>query len=263
MSTPDIDAAILDQKLADATPAAIIAEAARVAPHGRLAVVSSFGAESAVLLKFVAEVDRAIPVLFLDTGWLFEETLVYRHTLADRLGLTDVRVFVPSASELVRQDPRRELWFADPDACCNLRKVVPLEHALQPFSAWLNGRKRYHGAERARLPVVEADGKRLKFNPLANLARPELERMFDAFDLPRHPLEAAGFASIGCMPCTSRVKAGEDVRAGRWRGRGKTECGIHTASLRQEALEQETPGQETLGRETPAKPGERAADPAI
>jgi phosphoadenosine phosphosulfate reductase len=196
-------------------------------------VVSSFGTESAALLKLVAETDRSLPVLFLDTGWLFEETLAYRDVLAAWFGLTDVRVFAPSASALARQDPQRELWFTDPDACCGLRKVVPLAEALQPFDAWINGRKRYHGHARATLPIVEHDGRRLKFNPLAQVTRQDLERMFTEADLPRHPLEARGFTSVGCMPCTQRVRSGEDLRAGRWRGLTKTECGIHLAKRRQ------------------------------
>lgn len=223
-------AATLSRMLDRAPPADIIAEALRSAPDGRLAAVSSFGTESAVLLKFVADVDRAIPVLFLNTGWLFEETLAYRDTLVRRLGLTDIRTIDPDAVTLQNDDPERDLWFRDPDACCHIRKVGPLAAALRGFDGWLNGRKRFHGNERAGLAVVEADGPRLKFNPLANLTQADVRGIFDDFDLPRHPLERFGFASIGCTPCTSRTRPGEDVRAGRWRDRGKTECGIHSAS---------------------------------
>ena len=219
----------LNSRLDGAAPQEIITAARDAVAPGRLAVVSSFGTESAVLLKLVAEADRSLPVLFLDTGWLFEETLAYRDVLTAWFGLTDIRVFAPSASALARQDPQREQWFTDPDACCGLRKVVPLAEALQPFDAWINGRKRYHGSARATLPVVEHDGRRLKFNPLAQVTRQDLERTFIQADLPRHPLEARGFASVGCMPCTQRTRAGEDLRAGRWRGLTKTECGIHLA----------------------------------
>ncbi len=222
-------AATLNRMLDRAPPADIIAEAVRSAPDGRLTAVSSFGTESAVLLKFVADVDPSIPVLFLNTGWLFEETLAYRDTLVRRLGLTDIRTLNPDAATLQNDDPEKDLWSRDPDACCNIRKVEPLAAALRGFEAWLNGRKRFHGSERRGLAVVEADGPRLKFNPLANLTQAEVRGIFEEFDLPRHPLERHGFASIGCMPCTSRTQAGEDVRAGRWRGRGKTECGIHGA----------------------------------
>jgi phosphoadenosine phosphosulfate reductase len=220
-------AARLDRRLADASPRDIIAEAIRSVPCGRLAVVSSFGTESAVLLKYVADIDRSIAVVFLDTGWLFEETLAYRNTLIDTLHLQDVRTVLPPAADEARADPQRDLWASDPDACCALRKVVPLAAALADFDAWTTGRKRFQGGERARLPVVEADGGRLKFNPLARLTSAEIGLEMAASGLPSHPLAAAGYASLGCMPCTSRTQPGEDPRAGRWRGRGKTECGIH------------------------------------
>jgi len=193
-----------------------------------LALVSSFGTESAALLKVMAEVDPAIPVIFLDTGWLFEETLTYRDTLIARLGLRNVRSIKPLEQTLSREDPDRSLWFSDPDACCRIRKVEPLSRALAPFQAWINGRKRFQGGVRADIPVVEEDGSRLKFNPFANVSRDQIEAIYKASKLPPHPLVAKGFLSVGCMPCTSRAKAGEDVRAGRWRGTAKTECGIHT-----------------------------------
>ena len=193
-----------------------------------LALVSSFGTESAALLKVMAEVDPAIPVIFLDTGWLFEETLTYRDTLIARLGLRDVRSIKPLEQTLSREDPDRSLWFSDPDACCRIRKVEPLSRALAPFQAWINGRKRFQGGVRADIPVVEEDGARLKFNAFANVSREQIESIYKSSKLPPHPLVAKGFLSVGCMPCTSRAKAGEDVRAGRWRGTAKTECGIHT-----------------------------------
>ncbi|MCK0198044.1 phosphoadenylyl-sulfate reductase [Ancylobacter sp. 6x-1] len=238
IETPEITrpaASPLDRLAAElehASPQAIIRAAAATVPAGRLCVVSSFGTESAALLAYVAEVDPAIPVVFLDTGWLFEETLAYRDELAARLGLTDVRSILPDAPSLAAQDPERDLWFTDPDACCRVRKVEPLARALTGFDAWLNGRKRYHGGTRAAIPVVEPDGERLKFNPLANAPQDEVEGVYERLGLPRHPLVAKGFASVGCMPCTSRAAAGEGVRDGRWRGRAKTECGIHTLSLK-------------------------------
>jgi phosphoadenosine phosphosulfate reductase len=178
----------------------------------------------------MAEVDPAIPVIFLDTGWMFEETLAYRDTLIEKLGLRDVRSIKPAAEALARQDPDGDLWFSDPDACCRLRKVEPLARALKPFDAWINGRKRFQGGLRTAIPVVEQDGVRLKFNPFANTTRAEIEAIYKSADLPQHPLLASGFLSVGCMPCTSRTEAGEDARAGRWRGRAKTECGIHAGT---------------------------------
>lgn len=225
---PRLDAAALDARLRTARPTEIIAAALDAFP-GRVAAVSSFGTESAVLLHLIAQVDPAMPVLFLDTGHLFPETLAYRDALAERLGLTGIVTFRPDARELAGRDPGNALWAENPDACCALRKVEPLARALAPYGAWINGRKRYQAATRADIPVVETDGARVKFNPLAAMVRADLEGYMAAHDLPRHPLEAFGFASVGCMPCTTRVMPGEDPRAGRWRGRAKTECGIHIA----------------------------------
>ena len=219
----------LDRALRDASPADIIATALRTVGRDRLALVSSFGTESAALLKVMADVDPAISVIFLDTGWLFEETLAYRDTLIERLGLRDVRSIKPLQETLSREDPESDLWFSDPDACCRIRKVEPLARALQPFDAWINGRKRFQGGVRGAMAVVEDDGARLKFNPFADVSREEIEAIYRDANLPSHPLVASGFLSIGCMPCTSRSNAGEDARAGRWRGRSKTECGIHTS----------------------------------
>jgi phosphoadenosine phosphosulfate reductase len=218
----------LDHTLREASPAHIIETALKTVGREHLALVSSFGTESAALLKVMADVDPAIPVIFLDTGWLFEETLAYRDTLIAVLGLRDVRSIKPSEEALSRQDPDRELWFSDPDACCRIRKVEPLARALKPFSAWINGRKRFQGGARAEIPVVEEDGARLKFNPFANVSREEIEAIYKLAKLPSHPLVASGYHSVGCMPCSSRTAPDEDARAGRWRGRSKTECGIHT-----------------------------------
>ena len=218
----------LDRALRNASPAQVIATALQAVGREHLALVSSFGTESAALLKVMSEVDPAIPVVFLDTGWLFEETLAYRDTLIATLGLRDVRSIKPLQETLDREDPERELWFSDPDACCRVRKVEPLARALKPFSAWINGRKRFQGGLRAAIPVVEQDGARLKFNPFANVSREEIDAVYARANLPPHPLLKSGYLSVGCMPCTSRTSPDEDVRAGRWRGRAKTECGIHT-----------------------------------
>jgi phosphoadenosine phosphosulfate reductase len=218
----------LDRTLRNASPAEVIATALQTVGREHLALVSSFGTESAALLKVMADVDPAIPVIFLDTGWLFEETLAYRDTLIANLGLRDVRSIKPLEETLSREDPERELWFSDPDACCRIRKVEPLKRALAPFSAWINGRKRFQGGLRAAIAVVEDDGARLKFNPFANISREEIEAIYTLAKLPPHPLAASGYLSVGCMPCTSRTSPDEDARAGRWRGRAKTECGIHT-----------------------------------
>jgi phosphoadenosine phosphosulfate reductase len=216
-------AAALDDVLRHASPAEVIAAALKIVGREHLALVSSFGTESAALLKVMADVDPAIPVVFLDTGWLFQETLDYRDTLIATLGLTDVRSIQPLDEALTREDPDRELWFSDPDACCRIRKVEPLARALKPFKAWINGRKRFQGGARAEIPVVEDDGAKLKFNPFANVSREEIEAIYKLAKLPPHPLVVSGYLSVGCMPCSSRAASGEDARAGRWRGRQKTE----------------------------------------
>lgn len=221
-------AAQLSRALENASPAEIIAAAVTAVGRDKVALVSSFGTESAALLKVMSDVDPAIPVVFLDTGWLFEETLAYRDTLIATLGLKDVRSIKPLDADLQRDDPERELWFSNPDQCCFIRKVEPLKRALAPFDAWINGRKQFQGGLRAEIPVVETDGARLKFNPFAKVSREDIAAIYATAKLPPHPLAASGFLSVGCMPCTTRGFAGEDERAGRWRGRGKTECGIHT-----------------------------------
>lgn len=195
---------------------------------GRIALVSSFGAEAAVLLHMVSRIDPATPVIFLNTGKLFGETLRYRDALVARLGLTDVRTVEPDPVRVEAFDPDGILWYANPNMCCHIRKVEPMQRALQGFDAWIGGRKGHHGGDRANLPLVEpGDDGQMKLNPLADWTRERTEAYFEAHGLPRHPLEADGFLSIGCLPCTDRVQPGEDLRAGRWRGQEKTECGIH------------------------------------
>lgn len=194
---------------------------------GRIALVSSFGAESAVLLHMAALVDRATPVLFLDTEMLFPETLAYQRDLATRLGLTNIHH--------VRPGPvAHDLHQTDPDACCAARKAAPLERALDGFDGWITGRKRFQSGTRAVLPLVESDAGRIKLNPLAFWSPDRIAAYFDTYALPRHPLTARGYPSIGCVPCTTPVAPGEDPRAGRWRGHEKTECGIHFVNGRAE-----------------------------
>ena len=194
---------------------------------GGIALLSSFGSEAALLLDMVARIDPGVPVIFLDTGKLFGETLRYRDALVRRLGLKDLRVIRPAAAEVAAKDPDGTLWHDDPDACCALRKVAPLETALAGFSAWISGRKRYHGGLRRSLETFEAADGRIKINPLAGWSRARIEEALAERDLPPHPLQADGFLSIGCMPCTARVAPGADLRSGRWVGLAKTECGIH------------------------------------
>lgn len=194
---------------------------------GRIALVSSFGAESAVLLHLAASVDRGIPVVFMDTLRLFPETLAYRDMLVERLGLTNVRTITPDPDALQAADPHKALWMMNADACCRIRKTEPLARAMAGFDAWFTGRKRFQAATRAAIQAFEQDGDRIKVNPLAAWTIDDLKAYVAEHDLPPHPLVAKGYPSIGCQPCTSKVKPGEDARAGRWRGLDKTECGIH------------------------------------
>lgn len=197
--------------------------------RGRTALVSSFGAESVVLLHMVAELDPAIPVVFLDTLVHFPATLAFKAELVERLGLKDVRDAKPDLRYLARLDPEGKLHAQDPDICCHVRKVEPLDEALHPFSAWITGRKRFQNAARSELAGIEADqnSSRIKLNPLVGWDAGQLEAYRLAYDLPAHPLTAHGYGSIGCAPCTRPLAEGEDARAGRWSGLSKTECGIH------------------------------------
>ncbi len=218
----------LDAELRRAHPRTIV-EAAVESFGDKLALVSSFGAESAVLLDIAAKVKPDIAVLFLDTGMLFGQTLDYRRQLAGRLGLTNVRDLRPAYQDLATGDPQAKLWETDTDACCHIRKVLPLDLALGEFDAWLTGRKRFHGGDRMNLAVVEPLDGKVKFNPLANWGKEDLDAYIAEHDLPAHPLVAQGFPSIGCWPCTQPAQDGEDARAGRWKGLDKSECGIHLA----------------------------------
>lgn len=194
---------------------------------GHIALVSSFGAESVVLLHMAAVIDPMTPVLFVDTELLFTETLVYQQEVSERLGLRNVQII--RAKDIAEKDPYGALRFSNTDACCDLRKTVPLQNALKGFDGWITGRKRFQAGTRAALEFFEVeDGTgRIKINPLAHWAPEDVRAYMDENRLPRHPLVAKGYPSIGCAPCTSPVAAGEDPRAGRWRDQNKEECGIH------------------------------------
>ncbi|MBN8829415.1 MAG: phosphoadenylyl-sulfate reductase [Sphingomonadales bacterium] len=197
---------------------------------GRVAVVSSFGTESAVLLHLVAQADKSVPVIFVDTLKMFPETLDYRDMLIRTLGFTDSRTVTPLPDVIAKKDETGLRWSYDPDGCCEIRKVEPLARAKNGLDTWISGRKAFQSVTRQNLPRFEIEDGRLKINPLGDWDKAALEAWFEAHDLPRHPLEAQGYLSIGCEPCTSKVMPGEDPRAGRWRGWDKVECGIHTAS---------------------------------
>jgi len=195
-----------------------------------VAVSSSFGAESAVLLDLIAQVDPATPVLTVDTGKLFVETVAYRDRLIDHFGLTDVRVLHAPSGLVDGTDPDGLLHQTDPDLCCQVRKVMPHAQAAVPFDVLITGRKRFHGGGRDALPTVHLEGSHIKVNPLASWTSSAIDAAFKGRGLPRHPLVAQGYRSIGCATCTHQSGDSEDVRAGRWAGHGKTECGLHAAA---------------------------------
>lgn len=226
--SPDELAEQLNRYYAERGPREALADAITRDFVGRIALVSSFGAESAVLLHMTSRIDKDTQVLFGDSGKLFAETLDYQVTLSKWLGLTNVRILRPDEADLSLGDPRGDLHQSDANACCHIRKVLPLKHALGDFDAWITGRKRSQSLVRQGLRMFETDEDgRIKLNPLAYWSRDEVDSYMNANDLPAHPLVAQGFLSIGCEPCTTAVKSGEDPRAGRWRGSDKTECGIH------------------------------------
>ena len=224
-------AAQLDARHGGRTPRAIVELAALDQFAGGVAAVSSFGADSAVLLHMIAQVDRATPVIFLDTGKHFGETLDYRDALAADLGLTDIRIVTPEEAALDRADPDGTLHLRDTDACCALRKVEPMARSIEPFRAWFPGRNRFQAATRVALPVFEAVGMRIRVNPLARWTTADLADYMRLHKLRENPLVAYGYLSIGCFPCTQPVKPGQDARSGRWAGQAKTECGIHLSGL--------------------------------
>ena len=204
---------------------------------GNTAVVSSFGTESAVLLHLVATADASVPVIFVDTLKMFPETLAYRDTLIEALGIENSRTVEPDPAAIAAQDEKGLRWSYDPDGCCEIRKVEPLARAKYGLDSWISGRKAFQSQTRQNIARFEVEDGRLKINPLGDWVKSDLDAYFAEHDLPRHPLEAEGFPSIGCLPCTSKVLPGEDPRAGRWRGWDKVECGIHVST---------TPGEEPI-----------------
>ncbi len=235
------DADALNARFAGVDTATMLSELFAEGNLGRVAVVSSFGTESAVLLHLVAEADRSIPVVFVDTLKMFSETLDYREQLVAHLGIETSYSVTPNREVLAAKDETGLRWSWDPDGCCEIRKVEPLARAKQGLDAWISGRKAFQSVTRENLPRFEVEDGRLKINPLGDWTKDDLETYFAAHDLPRHPLEAQGYLSVGCAPCTSTVKPGEDPRAGRWRGWDKTECGIHTPGAPSDSGSDELP----------------------
>ncbi|HUF85848.1 MAG TPA: phosphoadenylyl-sulfate reductase [Thermohalobaculum sp.] len=227
--SPHGNALVLNRVHAQSSAEVLLEDVIRQQYPGSVALVSSFGAESAVLLDMVARIEPATPVLFLETGMLFPETLAYQRELAARLSLADVRLIRPDPADLAADDPDGTLHRDNADGCCFIRKTLPLRRALAPFGAWIAGQKRVQAATRAGIELVEEDRENglLKVNPLAHWDGATIRAYMERHNLPRHPLVTRGYLSIGCAPCTTPVRPGEDPRAGRWRDSAKVECGIH------------------------------------
>ena len=233
-----VDVAALNKKFRHHSATQVLEAALNELPLGKIAMVSSFGAESVALLHLLAVIDNTTPVLFIDTRLLFTETLVYQIEVSERLGLKDVRILQPSKDRIEREDPYGALRFSDPDRCCRLRKTTVLEPALQGFDAWITGRKRFQSGSRKALEFFEFDAaqNKMKINPLAHWSAQDIATYMEENRLPRHPLVDQGYPSIGCVPCTSKVCPGEEQRAGRWRNQQKTECGLHLGQLQSSPL---------------------------
>lgn len=225
------DLAALDAEFETSAPQAIIAAALDKFDAGDIAAVSSFGADSAVLLHMIAQIDRHVPIVFLDTGKHFGETLTYRDDLISDLGLTDLRIVEPDKVALETIDPLGKLHQSNVETCCAVRKVEPMARSVAPFKAWFTGRKRFQAGTRAAMPVFELVDTRIRINPLANWDGEKLAAYMHEHALRENPLVQFGYLSIGCFPCTQPTKPGDDPRAGRWAGQAKTECGIHLGGL--------------------------------
>lgn len=238
------DADALNARFADVPTQEMLRTVFTEGLAGHVGVVSSFGTESAVLLHLVAQADPNVPVIFVDTLKMFDETLTYRETLIETLGIRNAQVVQPLPETLAAKDENGLRWSYDPDGCCAIRKVEPLARAKQGLDAWISGRKAFQSVTRENLPPFEVEDGRLKLNPLGSWTKDDLEAYFAEHDLPRHPLEAQGYLSVGCAPCTSTVKPGEDPRAGRWRGWDKVECGIHSPNNPQNGDDELPPGYE-------------------
>jgi phosphoadenosine phosphosulfate reductase len=223
--------AALNQTTLAASAADVISVARQKIATERLALVSSFGADAVVLLHLLAQADTKLPVLFIDTELLFEESLTYQRRITAVLGLENVQVIRTNPKYLRTHDPDNTLHQRDADHCYHIRKTGLLDCALTPYEGWISGRKRFQGKSRAKLDHFECDTRtqKIKISPLAHWSEDRLRQYMSTCNLPRHPLVAKGYPSIRCAPCTTSVAVGDDPRAGRWPGQDKTECGLHTA----------------------------------
>jgi len=233
-----LDLTKLNQEFELKKPEEIIAWAIREFP-GKIAASSSFGPESGVLLHMISRIDPAVPILFLETGYHFPETLQYKKDLAEFLGLKNVIN--------LKADPKRKAevvaqyegvpYEKNPDLCCHINKVEPLDRALKDYDAWMSGIRRNQTDFRKSVRTVEEYKRKgeetpplhlYKISPISNFTSREMWWYLKEHQIPKHPLYDKGYLSVGCWPCTRPVQPGDDERSGRWAGKAKTECGIHT-----------------------------------
>jgi phosphoadenosine phosphosulfate reductase len=200
----------------------------------KLLFTSSFGAQSAVLLHMWSQVARGLPVVFIDTGFLFEETLRYKDALVARLGLNVVTVRPAVARAEFERAHGADIQQRDADFCCAQNKIAPLEPLKAKAGAWVSGLRRDQSDTRKDVPILLAepgDGGLVKVHPIATMGASEIDAYHVVHDLPEHPLRAEGYRSIGCAPCSRPARDGESERDGRWAWSPKTECGLHARSL--------------------------------
>ena len=193
----------------------------------KMVYVCSFGTESAIILHMVSEIDRSLPIILLNTNYLFKETIEYKDYLISKFKFSNFKEISPSIEDLNINDTKGTLWKENPDLCCNIRKVLPLQKELQKYEAWISGRKSYHEGERTNLKFFEYINEKIVVNPLANVNRNFVDSYFKKHDIERHPLFESGYLSLGCTHCTVKTSMIDSPRSGRWADKIKTECGIH------------------------------------
>ncbi len=227
-----VDPTLDPSALQEATPETVLRWAAE--SLDRLAVATSFQSSGLVILHHLREIKPDLPVLFLDTGFHFKETLEFRDRIAQMWDLKVVTLRGQHGSaEKQAEIYGAELYRRSPDTCCAINKVKPLQAALEEYDGWISGLRRDQSPLRSETPIIEAQllpsgNEIMKIHPLARWNKSDVEAYTTKHNIPTHPLLEMGYASIGCWPCTRAIKAGEDERAGRWEGRAKTECGIHS-----------------------------------
>lgn len=196
---------------------------------GKIAISSSLGPQTLVLIDMLHRLGRDVPVFLLDTGFLFPETLALRDRVETRYGMR-IDVIRPALPVEAHTAEHGELYRTDPDACCRMRKVAPLHQALRGLDAWITGLRRDMSGGRSTVEPIDWDDHHglWKVNPLAGWSRDQVVAYLAEHDVPTNPLLEHGFKSVGCWPCTRPVRPGAEERSGRWSGRAKTECGIHT-----------------------------------